>query len=170
MLSSKTNLPLAEIVESSVSRARERASHVGHAAIRVEHGSTSAFVEGNAALLARALGNLLDNAIRHAATQVTVTVASDGMLARVRVDDDGPGVPEHLVPALFERFARGDSARAAGGFGLGLSIARAIAQAHGGSVVLLPSTAGASFELALPETIPPADVSLGEAQAENAAG
>jgi signal transduction histidine kinase len=166
LLSSKTKLPLAEIVESSVSRARERASHDGHAAIRVQHGSTSAFVEGNAALLARALGNLLDNAIRHAATHVTVTVSSDGVLARVRVDDDGPGVPAHLMPALFERFARGDSARAAGGFGLGLSIARAIAQAHGGSVVLLASSAGGSFELALPEALP-SDLLLGDGQAEN---
>ncbi|MFL5418177.1 MAG: sensor histidine kinase [Myxococcales bacterium] len=166
LLSNKTKLPVAGIVESSVSRARERASRDGHVAIR---GSTSAFVEGNAALLSRALENLLDNAIRHAATQVTVTVASDGTLARVRVDDDGPGVPAHLMPALFERFARGDSARAAGGFGLGLSIARAIAQAHGGSVVLLPSSAGASFELALPEALPE-DLPLGEGQAEKATG
>ncbi|MFL5443230.1 MAG: sensor histidine kinase [Myxococcales bacterium] len=169
LLSSKTKLPVAGIVESSVSRARERASHDGHVAIRVDRGSTTAFVEGNAALLSRALENLLDNAIRHAATQVTVTVASDGTLARVRVDDDGPGVPAHLMPALFERFARGDSARAAGGFGLGLSIARAIAQAHGGSVVLLPSSAGASFELALPEALPE-DLPLGEGQAEKAPG
>jgi two-component system OmpR family sensor kinase len=169
LLSSKTKLPLVEIVESSVSRVQERASHDGHAAIRVEHVSTSAFVEGNAALLSRALENLLDNATRHAATQVTVTVASNGMFARVRVDDDGPGVPAHLMPALFERFARGDSARVAGGFGLGLSIARAIAQAHGGSVVLLPSGVGASFELALPE-VPPGDLPLGEGLAENATG
>ncbi|MFL5370709.1 MAG: sensor histidine kinase [Myxococcales bacterium] len=169
LLSTKTKLEVAGIVESSVSRARERASHDGHVAIRVDRGSTTAFVEGNAALLSRALENLLDNAIRHAGTQVTVTVASDGTLARVRVDDDGPGVPAHLMPALFERFARGDSARAAGGFGLGLSIARAIAQAHGGSVVLLPSSAGASFELALPEALPE-DLLLGEGQAEKATG
>jgi signal transduction histidine kinase len=169
LLSSKTKLPVAGIVESSVSRARDRASHDGHVAIRVDRASTSAFVEGNAALLSRALENLLDNAIRHASTQITVTVASDGTLARVRVDDDGPGVPAHLMPALFERFARGDSARAAGGFGLGLSIARAIAQAHGGSVVLLPSSAGASFELALPEALPE-DLPLGEGQAEKATG
>ncbi|MFL5432150.1 MAG: sensor histidine kinase, partial [Myxococcales bacterium] len=169
LLSSKTKLPVAGIVESSVSRARERTSHDGLVEIRVDRGSTSAFVEGNAALLSRALENLLDNAIRHAGTQVTVTVASDGTLARVRVDDDGPGVPAHLMPALFERFARGDSARAAGGFGLGLSIARAIAQAHGGSVVLLPSSAGASFELALPEALPE-DLPLREGQAEKATG
>jgi two-component system heavy metal sensor histidine kinase CusS len=169
LLSSKTTVSLAEIVESSVSRARARAAHDEHAAIRVEHGSTSAFVEGNAALLSRALENLLDNAIRHAATQVTVTVASNGMLAHVQVDDDGPGVPAHLMPALFERFARGDSARTAGGFGLGLSIARAIAQAHGGSVVLLPSSTGASFELALPETTAP-ELSIGSGEAAGAAG
>jgi two-component system heavy metal sensor histidine kinase CusS len=169
LLSSKTKLPLADIVESSVSRARERAAHNGPAAIRVEHGSTSAFVEGNPTLLSRALENLLDNAIRHAATEVRVTVASSGRIARVQVDDDGPGVPAHLVPALFERFARGDSARLAGGFGLGLSIARAIAQAHGGSVVMLPSRKGASFELALPETSSP-DLALDERRAADAAG
>jgi two-component system heavy metal sensor histidine kinase CusS len=152
LLSSKSVLPLHGIVESSIARARERASHDGSAAIRIECAGTAGDVEGNATLLCRALENLLDNAFRHARTQVTVTVASDGTTARVRVADDGPGISPQLVATLFERFARGDGARSGNGFGLGLSIARAIAQAHRGAVELLPSRGGALFELSLPET------------------
>jgi signal transduction histidine kinase len=154
LLSSRTKLLLGGIVESSAARARERASQDRRAEIRIEDSST-AYVEGNAALLSRALENLLDNALRYAATQVSVTVASDGTLAKIIVADDGPGIPPQLVSTLFERFARADSARATGGFGLGLSIARAIAQAHGGTLVLRPSPIGAAFELALPRTTAP---------------
>jgi signal transduction histidine kinase len=152
LLSSRTVLPLGDVVEAAVLRARERASQNGHAAIRVESTPTSVLVEGNGLLLSRAFENLLDNAIRHARAQVTVTVGTDGTMARIRVADDGPGISPDLVSNLFERFARGDSARSGEGFGLGLSISRAIAQAHGGTLELRPSSSGALFELALPET------------------
>jgi two-component system heavy metal sensor histidine kinase CusS len=152
LLSSKAVLPLGEVLEAAVARARERASQRGHAAIRVESAPANVLVEGNRPLLSRALENLLDNALRHARDQVTVTVAADGTTARVRVADDGPGISPDLVSSLFERFARGDRARSGEGFGLGLSISRAIAQAHGGTLELRPSSSGASFELALPET------------------
>ena len=152
LLSSRAVLPLGEILESTVARARERASQNGRAPIRVECTPTSALVEGNRPLLSRALENLLDNAVRHARARVTVTAASDGTTARIRVADDGPGISPEIASNLFERFARGDRARSGEGFGLGLSIARAIALAHGGTLDLRPSSAGALFELALPET------------------
>jgi signal transduction histidine kinase len=152
LLSSRAVLPLSDVVDAAVARARERASRNGHAGIRVESTPTSVLVEGNRPLLSRAFENLLDNAIRHARTQVTVTVATDGTTARIRVVDDGPGISPELVSNLFERFARGDKARSGEGFGLGLSISRAIAQAHGGTLELRPSSSGALFELALPES------------------
>jgi two-component system heavy metal sensor histidine kinase CusS len=153
LLSSRAVLPLGDIVESTVARVRERASHE-RAAIRVEQATTGVFVEGNRTLLSRAIENLLENGVRHARTSVIATVTSNGTTARIQVADDGAGVPPQLVAILFERFARGDSARSGDGFGLGLSIARAIAQAHGGSVDLLPSRIGALFELALPASAP----------------
>jgi len=152
LLSSRSPLALGDILESTVARARERASQNGRSNLQIEGSPSGALVEGNALLLSRAFENLLDNAIRHAHSRVTVTVLSNGTTARVRVADDGPGIPAELKANLFERFARGDRARSGEGFGLGLSIARAIANAHGGTLELRPSPEGAVFELALPET------------------
>ena len=107
-------------------------------------------------LLSRAVENLLDNAIRHARGRVTVTLGGDGQVARLRVADDGPGVPPELIPELFQRFVRGDAARTGEGFGLGLAISRAIAEAHHGSLDFRPSASGAIFELELPaKFLPP---------------
>ena len=97
--------------------------------------------------------NLLENALRHtpAGTEVRVSTATvDGQVELV-VEDDGPGVPAELVPTLFERFVRGEGDRG-GSFGLGLAIVRAVAESHGGSVVLTPRAdhAGARFVVRLP--------------------
>ncbi|MEP7324458.1 MAG: ATP-binding protein, partial [Gemmatimonadota bacterium] len=65
--------------------------------------------------------------------------------------DDGPGVPPEHVPQLFHRFFRGDPARTrADGFGLGLAIAQAGAEAHGGTIEFLGNAPGARFALTLP--------------------
>jgi signal transduction histidine kinase len=72
------------------------------------------------------------------------------MHVRIVVEDSGPGVPDELRPRLFERFARGDAAI---GSGLGLSIARGYARAHGGDLVYEQSDRGARFELILPQQI-----------------
>jgi signal transduction histidine kinase len=69
------------------------------------------------------------------------------MHVRIAVEDSGPGVPDDLLARLFERFARTDSAV---GSGLGLSIARAYARAHGGDLVYEQRDRGARFELILP--------------------
>jgi two-component system heavy metal sensor histidine kinase CusS len=150
LLSSKTTARLEDIVESSLERVRDRASQGGFASVRVDCVGAGGSVEGNPLLLSRAVENLLDNAVRHARERVTVSLRTDGGMARVRIADDGPGVAADLVPALFERFVRGDGARGGGGFGLGLSIARAIAEAHDGTVQFVPTRPGAVFELAVP--------------------
>ncbi|MEP7192231.1 MAG: HAMP domain-containing sensor histidine kinase [Actinomycetota bacterium] len=111
-------------------------------------------VQGDSARLAQVLGNLADNAARHAATTVSLSLRRDGDWAVVQVADDGPGVPlEHRI-RIFDRFTRLDQARArdSGGSGLGLAISREIAQAHGGTLNLLPRSAEprAVFELRLP--------------------
>ncbi|MEU7432032.1 HAMP domain-containing sensor histidine kinase [Streptomyces sioyaensis] len=106
-------------------------------------------VAGSRSQLARVLGNLLDNAQRHAAGAVRVAVVRDGEDVALRVEDDGPGVPESERERIFERFVRLDDARARddGGAGLGLAIARDVAVRHGGSLAV---RTGSVFELRLP--------------------
>lgn len=98
----------------------------------------------------RAVRNLVDNAVAHAATRVElVTVVDDGW-ARLAVIDDGPGVADG--ERVFDRFYRGDVSRArhAGGSGLGLPIARTLAERNGGTVLLVDEGTGACFVLRLP--------------------
>ncbi len=110
-------------------------------------------VRGRARQLARALANLLDNAQRHARTSVTVTLGVRDGRAVLRVADDGEGVPAADRERIFGRFVRRDDARTRdeGGAGLGLAIAREIAQSHHGTLrAVEPATRGAVFELVLP--------------------
>ncbi len=99
--------------------------------------------------LARAVDNLLDNALRHSPRHGQVTLTAEAMPSRsvvLRIDDNGPGVPEALRSQLFEPFATGR----ADGTGLGLALAREVALAHGGELRHLPLPSGARFELELP--------------------
>jgi signal transduction histidine kinase len=82
--------------------------------------------------IARAVSNLVENALRYGGRQVTLMAESNGR-AVIRVSDDGPGFPSAFLPTAFERFTRADEARGRGGSGLGMSIVAAVAQAHGGS-------------------------------------
>ncbi|MCD0452094.1 HAMP domain-containing protein [Actinocorallia sp. API 0066] len=103
--------------------------------------------------LARALDNLLDNAQRHAAERVTLTLAAEPGHAVLSVRDDGPGVPAEDRERIFARFVRRDDARGRdeGGAGLGLAIAREIAAASGGTLECRePPGTGALFVLRLP--------------------
>ncbi|MBO0981195.1 cell wall metabolism sensor histidine kinase WalK [Microbacterium sp. SD291] len=117
------------------------------------HGIGAGRVIGSEVLLARALRNLVDNAVRHASTTVTLRVVTERAWVRIEVEDDGDGVPEERREQIFERFARLDEARARdeGGSGLGLAIVREIARAHGGDVTVSAGReGGARFTLALP--------------------
>ncbi|WP_076998192.1 HAMP domain-containing sensor histidine kinase [Variovorax sp. KK3] len=99
--------------------------------------------------LARAVDNLLDNAVRHAPAGGCVTLeamAAEGQSLILHVDDDGPGVPDALVPQLFEPFATGR----ADGTGLGLALAREVALSHGGELRHVALKPGTRFELELP--------------------
>jgi signal transduction histidine kinase len=110
-------------------------------------------VIGDPAQLARAVANLLDNAVRHAARRVTLTLGEQPPgTAVLTVADDGPGIPPAERERVFERFTRLDEARTAahGGAGLGLAIAREIAARHGGTLALEPDAGGARFVLRLP--------------------
>ena len=107
-------------------------------------------VEGLPDRLARAVGNLLDNAAKYGPPGGVVDVClRDGELA---VRDHGPGVAESDGPYVFDRFYRGDGARGRHGSGLGLAIVRQVAESHGGTVRFEAAEGGgACFRLALPQ-------------------
>lgn len=94
-------------------------------------------VRGNPILLQRCLQNLLENALRYARGVEVVLVERERGIA-IRIEDRGPGIEPSLLPSIFEPFVRAEASRNArsGGYGLGLSIARRIAQAHGGTLIL----------------------------------
>ncbi|OLT12859.1 hypothetical protein BJF79_21425 [Actinomadura sp. CNU-125] len=107
--------------------------------------------------IARVLTNLLDNAERHARSWVRVTVAVDGDEAMLEVLDDGTGIAREDWGRVFHRFLRLEEGRRRdrGGTGLGLPISRDIASAHGGTLVIAPSDAGARLVMRLPLDSPP---------------
>ncbi|MGW7353037.1 sensor histidine kinase [Streptomyces sp. NPDC054784] len=122
-------------------------------------GVAPAYVHGDPGEYERLLRNLVDNAVRHAAHRVQLTVRNEDGQVVVTVHDDGPGVPGVDAERVFERFVRLDDARSRdrGGAGLGLAIARDLAHRHRGTLALAPRTLGACFELRLPEAPAPAD-------------
>ena len=96
------------------------------------------WIEGDGGRLRQLVGNLIDNAVKFSPPGARVSVrlhAADG-LARLEIRDHGPGIPPEHLPHIFERFYRADDARSRtrGGAGLGLSICRTIATAHGGDL------------------------------------
>lgn len=100
--------------------------------------------------MARAVINLLRNAIRYARERVEVSLVRNGDHYEVRVNDDGPGVPLDGREKIFEPFSRLDASRdrRTGGFGLGLALVRRVSQSHGGQVEVADSPwGGASFRM-----------------------
>nr|WP_286169009.1 HAMP domain-containing sensor histidine kinase [Actinospica acidiphila] len=148
---------LLPLVVDTVSDAR--AAGPGHH-WRLDLPDAPAPVTADAARLQQVLVNLLANARTHTppGTTVTARVRREGPWLRLDVADDGPGIPPELLPHVFERFARGDSARtrATGSTGLGLAIVRAVAAAHGGSVTVASAPGRTVFTLRLPAAAPDA--------------
>ncbi len=110
-------------------------------------------------MLARAVTNLVDNAVKYGSAATVRLTRLAGAVA-IEVEDDGPGIPDADKPGVLEPFHRGDPARTldGSGFGLGLSIARAIAEAHGGRLTLGDRTPrGLVARITLPETGAPAE-------------
>ena len=99
-------------------------------------------------VLERVVSNLVGNAARYGAPPIRISAEQRDRYLRVAVEDCGPGVPKELEGRIFERFARGGGET---GHGLGLAIARAYAQAHGGDLVHDPRPGGARFELLIPQ-------------------
>ncbi|WP_250446079.1 HAMP domain-containing sensor histidine kinase [Actinotalea sp. C106] len=115
-----------------------------------------ATVAGDEDRLRQVLVNLLANARVHTppGTRVLTAVRPGPEAVTVSVRDDGPGVPADLLPTLFQRFSRGDAARApgSGSTGLGLAIVDAVVQAHGGQITVDGAAGGTTFLVTLPRS------------------
>jgi signal transduction histidine kinase len=101
-------------------------------------------------VLDRVVSNLVANAVRYGAPPIRISAKQRDRHLRVTVEDAGPGVPKELEGRIFDRFSRGGGQA---GHGLGLAIARAYAQAHGGDLVYDPCASGARFELVIPQEL-----------------
>lgn len=152
---------LAALVAEAVWDARAAGdSHHWQLALLLD---SPALVIGDEARLHQVLANLLANARVHTpvGTTVTASVEATEAYCTIRVRDDGPGIPPHLLPTVFERFTRGDVSRARsgpadGGSGLGLAIVEAITAAHGGLIELQSEPGHTEFAIVLPPAGRPA--------------
>lgn len=136
-------VPAGPWLEDVLADARHSARVENHAAaIRPEVGLETLRCEPR--YMARAVVNLLRNALSHARYRIEVTVGHEGTLTVIHVDDDGAGIPPGERDRVFEPFARLDASRArtSGGFGLGLAIVKQVARWHGGDAHVTDSPLG----------------------------
>jgi two-component system, OmpR family, sensor histidine kinase MprB len=137
-------LRLDALVQDAVERARRHATATEFAVT-----TEPCTVSGSRARLARAVGNLLDNAIKWGPPGAPVEVSVSA--GEVTVRDHGPGIAEDDLPHVFDRFYRAPAARGLPGSGLGLAIVKHVADAHAGTVVAEPAAGGGTrLRLALP--------------------
>ncbi len=146
------DVPIERLLERVADRYARVAEDAG-VRLGVEPGDPLS-VNGDAALLERALSNLVDNAIKYGRDggRLDLSATAEDGLVRITVSDDGPGIPTQERSRLFERFFRGETGRrSARGSGLGLSIVKAIVEAHGGRVELVSEVAqGTTVSVLLP--------------------
>jgi signal transduction histidine kinase len=121
-------------------------------------------VTGDHRMLRRLIANLLDNALKYtqAGGSVELTVFQNAGSAALTVRDTGSGISAGDLPRIFERFYRCDQSRSVAGTGLGLSLARAIARAHGGEITVESRPGrGSAFTVTLPRAFAPANMTKG---------
>ena len=132
------DVDLDDLVASEVERLCREVS------LDIKTDVTPTRISGDAVQLSRMLRNLLDNAARHAKSEVSISAHACGQHAVLTVDDDGPGIAPQDRERVFGRFVRLDAnrSRSAGGAGLGLAIVREIVVAHQGSVAISDAPGG----------------------------
>ena len=155
----RTAVSITQVVTDATAQAAARYSASGvRLVVQVAPIAATVLVDADADRIAQVLTNLLDNALRHTPAGGSVSVAADrvGTVVRIVVADDGEGIPAEHLPHVFDRFYRVDTARdrAHGGSGVGLSIAKAITEAHGGTITAHSDGPGrgAAFTITLPAT------------------
>ena len=136
------------MTDVTIERPAQRAVHAGRT-ITVEPSPLT--LEADPLRLGQALGNLVDNALRHGGGTIHLFARPEAGRIEFHVEDGGSGFPPAFLPHAFDRFTRGSDARERGGVGLGLSIVEVIARAHGGSAHAINSPGGgADVWLSLP--------------------
>ena len=146
---------MEEIIGGAVKSAQ---GALGERALGVRIATDVPLVECDAVLIERVLANLLENAGKYTppSSPVQIVVQPIKGSVQVSVRDQGPGIAAGQEEAIFEKFTRGDAESATPGVGLGLSICRAIVEAHRGRIWVVPTTPhGATFTFSLPLRTPP---------------
>ncbi len=154
-------LDIGGLVTTIADAYRPAAEESGHAiAVAAPSGIE---VNGDVALLKQLLANLVDNALRHtpAGSRIDIAVTAGRENATVSVADDGPGVPRADIGNITRRFYRLDRSRSTPGAGLGLTLAKAIADLHGAPFTLSDNRPGLRIEIALTRSPAPADQQAG---------
>ena len=156
--------PLDRLVTEALETVQTSATKKG-IQVNAETPDSAASYNGDESLLAHALLNLLDNAVKFSAPGTTVTVRLKEEENRfiVQVADQGPGIPDEERERVFGKFQRGSRTAKDEGFGLGLHLVHQIIEGHGGTIMALAVPKGATFEIVLPkeddeggaETAPP---------------
>ena len=147
----RESLMLADVVARAVDLYRDVAEARGVAL--AADAAEEVVVVADRTRLEQVAANLIDNAVKYTPPggRVDVEVRRDGATAIMRVRDTGAGIPPDELPRIFERLFRGDTSRAERGLGLGLSLVRAIVEAHGGTVSVESEPGkGSAFTVSLP--------------------
>lgn len=139
----------ARLLENVRARFADRAARQGRR-IRVDDTDGDRRLNVDPLRVQQALGNLVDNSLRHGDGEIVLRVRRTSTGAQFEVSDEGPGFEPDFAAQAFERFTRGDRSRTRGGVGLGLAIVRAIAEAHGGRAAIVFGD-GATVRLWLPD-------------------
>ena len=137
LVQERAEVDLSRVATEAIEALRARTEAAGIQLV-LQCPTEPAMLHGDALRLRQVFDNLLDNAVRHIPQggKIEVSIEKQGTALRVSVKDTGPGIAEAELAFVFERLWRADTARArtTGSFGLGLSIAKAIVQAHGGTI------------------------------------
>jgi len=147
----REDVPLDEVVERAVDLYREVAESKG--VLLLVESAPGVVVNGDRVRLEQAAANLLDNAVKYTPSggRVVVRVGLQGGRGTLSISDTGMGIPPDELPQIWERLFRGDTSRTERGLGLGLSLVKAIVEAHGGTVgVISEPGQGSTFDVALP--------------------
>ncbi len=146
---------LEEVVGSALA---ESAQALRGAQVKLALPTSLPLLDVDAVLLERVLCNLLDNAVKYAGPEASIGIAAsiNGDAVAVSVQDDGPGIPDAMQLAIFDKFTRGEAESARTGVGLGLAICKAIVEAHGGQIrAETGAGGGARLVFTLPLGVPP---------------
>jgi len=144
-------LPLGDIVARAVDLYRDVADAKGVTVTAIA--SPEIIVSADRTRLEQVAANLIDNAVKYtpAGGRVDVEARREGDAAVLEVRDTGPGIPANELPRIFDRLFRGDTSRTERGLGLGLSLVKAIVEAHGGTVTVNSELGrGSTFSVSLP--------------------